>query len=94
MQQTGLYASGGFGWGCNSADPHSPVPSNTYIRYHREGGLELSLLALDWLDHTDDLEYFHAVLLPQIQAYVGYYAQHFQDGADGKLDIFPAQVGC
>jgi hypothetical protein len=91
-QQNGLYASGGLGWGCHSASPTVPIPENTYIRYHREGGLELSLLALDWFAHTGDLAYFQRTLLPQIEAYVDYYAQHFGNDADGRLDIFPGQA--
>ena len=43
-------------------------------------------------DHTGDLEYFQATLLPQIESYIDYYADHFGDDADGKLDMFPAQV--
>ena len=39
-------------------------------RYHREGGLELSLLALDWLAHSGDLGYFQQSLLPQIEVYL------------------------
>ena len=71
MQQNGLYASAGMGWGCKSADPKHPLPSNTYIRYHREGGLELSLMALDWFAHTGDSAYFRSKLLPQVELYVG-----------------------
>ena len=50
------------------------------------------MLAVDWLEHSGDLAYFQAELLPQIAAYTDYYAQHFKDGADGKLDMFPAQA--
>lgn len=93
MQQSGIYDSGGMGWNCKSASPTEPIPGNTYIRYHREGGLELSLLALDWLAHSGETQYFRDVLLPQIDAYVGYYAQHFSDDpATGKLDMFPGQA--
>lgn len=94
MQQNGLYASGGLGWACKSADPKGPLPGNTYIRYHREGGLELSLFAVDWFAHTNDGVYFQSSLLPQIELYVDYYAEHFKNAADGsgKLDIFPAQA--
>jgi len=91
-QQSGLYASGGMGWGCKSASPTVPTPGNTYIRYHREGGLEFTLLALDFLEHSGDVAYFKSHLLPQIEPYVDYYAQHFKDGADGKLDMFPGQA--
>eukprot|EP00040_Diaphanoeca_grandis_P036043 m.228213 g.228213 ORF g.228213 m.228213 type:complete len:1005 (+) comp33539_c0_seq1:52-3066(+) len=92
VQQNGLYADNSMGWGCKSADPKRPLPSNTYIRYHREGGLELALLAIDWLDHTGDVEYFQSTLLPQIELYVDYYDQHFPTTSDGILDIFPAQA--
>eukprot|EP00035_Acanthoeca_spectabilis_P030105 m.476095 g.476095 ORF g.476095 m.476095 type:complete len:679 (+) comp40063_c0_seq1:968-3004(+) len=92
LQQNGLYASGGLGWNCRSASMKEPLPGNTYIRYHREGGLELSLLALDWFAHTDDVKYFVAKLLPQIESYVDYYANHFGNDASGKLDMFPAQA--
>eukprot|EP01052_Picozoa_sp_SAG31_P028597 SAG31_NODE_2774_length_5106_cov_5.381748_7_plen_635_part_00 len=91
-QQTGIYDSGGMGWSCRSASPTVPIPGNTYIRYHREGGLELSLLAVDWFEHTGDVAYFKEVLLPQIEAYTDYYGQHFNNSADGKLDMFPAQA--
>ena len=61
------------GWSCKSAGgPNDPIPGNTYIRYHREGGLELSLMALDFLEHSGDLAYFQETLLPQIEAYVDY----------------------
>eukprot|EP01043_Picozoa_sp_COSAG02_P030750 COSAG02_NODE_1978_length_10204_cov_8.298268_10_plen_142_part_00 len=89
-QQTGLYDSGGLGWGCKSASPTVPTPSNSYIRYHREGGLEIGLMMVDWLEHTDDVTYWKSALLPQIEAYVDYYAQHFKDDATtGKIDMFP-----
>ena len=48
LQQNGLYAGAGLGWGCQSADHSQPLPTNTYIRYHREGGLELGLMMVDW----------------------------------------------
>jgi len=66
------------------------IPTNTYIRYHSEGGLELSLMALDWLAHSGDTVYFQKNLLPQVELYVDYHAQHFKDDpSTGKLDLFP-----
>ena len=76
MQQTGLYLSGEMGWQCQTTRDKRNissgvrVPGNPYIRYHREGGLELSLLALDWLEHSGDVSYFQQTLLPQIVLYV------------------------
>ena len=55
-QQTGLYDSGGMGWSCKSASATVPTPGNPYIRYHREGGLEIGLMMVDWLDHTGDAD--------------------------------------
>jgi hypothetical protein len=97
VQQFGAYCDTPFGPN-SSFIPAIPLagitnalePSNTNLRYHREGGLELSHLALDWLDHSGDAEYFERVLLPQIIAYVGYYAQFSRDPATGLLDIYPA----
>eukprot|EP00930_Biecheleria_cincta_P085298 TRINITY_DN74697_c0_g1_i1.p1 TRINITY_DN74697_c0_g1~~TRINITY_DN74697_c0_g1_i1.p1 ORF type:complete len:802 (+),score=92.72 TRINITY_DN74697_c0_g1_i1:59-2464(+) len=89
MSQYGTYPQV---WGPNSSAKVPDLPSNTYIRYHREGGLELSHLALNWLDHTGDWEYFEQFMLPQITAYVGYYAHFPRDPATGVLDIFPAQA--
>ena len=93
MRQSGLYDSGEMGWRCESAGGDKlPIATNPYIRYHREGGLELSLLALDWFEHSGDLSYFHQTLLPQIVLYLDYYANHFKDGPDGRFDMFPAQA--
>ena len=33
--------------------------------------------------------YWLSTLLPQIEAYVDYYAQHFKNDPSGKLDMFP-----
>ena len=78
MSVFGAYAGGALGWGCTGlAGQVEPTPANPYIRYHREGGLELAALALDWAEHTMDWQYFHHTLLPQVSAYVEYYAQHF-----------------
>jgi len=50
-------------------------------------------MMVDWLEHTGDVEYWQSTLLPQIEAYVDYYAQHFQDNTTtGKLDLFPGQA--
>ena len=92
-QQSGLYDSGQLGWNCQSASTSVPIPQNPYIRYHREGGLELALLMLDWLAHTNNATYFRDALMPQIALYVQYYAEHFADDPDtGRLDMFPAQA--
>jgi hypothetical protein len=91
-QQTGLYDSGGMGSSCKSASATVPTPGNPYIRYHREGGLEIGLMMVDWLAHTGDVDYWQSTLLPQIEAYVDYYVQHFKDGPTGMLDMFPGQA--
>ena len=59
-----------------------------YIRYHREGGLELSLLAIDWLAHTGDVDYFTEKLLPQIESYLDYYANHFTNDQSGESQTY------
>eukprot|EP01050_Picozoa_sp_SAG11_P007987 SAG11_NODE_683_length_7747_cov_3.047463_4_plen_126_part_00 len=76
---TGRTFAGGFwGWaaqegsgavnctGVESRSGGGRVATQKSNRYHREGGLELSLLALDFLAHSGQEAYFAAVLLPQI----------------------------
>ena len=66
MAQTGLYRIWDYGCKTNGSGTAYPLAQDPYIRYHREGGLELSLMMIDWLSHTDDVAYFKAKLLPQV----------------------------
>ena len=52
--QFGMYNEGD--WGCSSPVPRAHgASSNTYIRFHWTGALELSLMVLDLYDATGDV---------------------------------------
>lgn len=76
-----------FGWNNPNPDPQS-----TFMRYHIQGGLEVSAQMLDYFDYTQNKTLFQKSLLPFIDAIVTYYAQHWKTGPDGKLILDPAQA--
>eukprot|EP01043_Picozoa_sp_COSAG02_P025966 COSAG02_NODE_1480_length_12399_cov_250.195935_6_plen_381_part_00 len=83
-------------WGCNTTDPAAPRPdgasNNRFIRFHFTGSLEMSLMALDLYDATqneDDLTAY----LPLVHAIVKGFRQRFpQKDQRGKVDFFPSQA--
>eukprot|EP00937_MAST-01D_sp_MAST-1D-sp2_P000388 g388.t1 len=89
--QFGTYnPDGGFGWGCGTK-PAGPS-SNTYIRFHTTGSLELALFALDDFAYTADAGVM-ATTLPIVREVLRYYATRYaKRDAQGKLDMWPAQV--
>ena len=90
--QFGMYNEGD--WGCNHPIPApNGASSNTFIRFHWTGGLELSLMLLDYYDATgdeDDLKRY----LPMAIAVVEAFRQRFpnKNATTGKIDMFPAQA--
>ena len=89
--QFGMYNEGD--WGC-----HHPVPapngasSNTYIRFHWTGALELSLMVLDHFDATGNLTDLKKYL-PMATGVVEAYRQRFPNkDSTGKIDMWPAQA--
>jgi alpha-L-fucosidase 2 len=92
--QFGTYMpSNGLGWGCKSSIPHPHgASSNSYIRFHFTGSLELSLMILDLYDHSGS----HADLLkylPIVEGVVEGFRQRFpKKDAAGKTDMWPAQA--
>jgi hypothetical protein len=93
--QFGMYEpNNGLGWGCNSPIPRpNGASSNTYIRFHFTGSLELSLMVLDHYDVTqskDDLFRY----LPIAVAVVEGFRQRWTEvnTTTGKLDHWPSQA--
>lgn len=83
-------------WGCNTTDPEAPRPdgasNNRFIRFHFTGSLEMSLMALDLYDATQNEDDVKAYL-PLVDAVVRGFRQRFphKDSA-GKVDFFPSQA--
>ncbi len=90
--QFGMYNQGD--WGCNSPIPRpQSASSNKYIRFHYTGGLELSLMILDYWDATQDatdLERYFPIAAAVVEAY----RQRFpnKNSTTGKIDMFPNQA--
>ena len=67
-------------------------PLNTYIKYYWDGGIELSLMMLEYYRHTEDPDFLRETLLPVADAVVTFFDQHYARGDNGKMHISPAQV--
>jgi len=67
-------------------------PLNTYIKYYWDGGMELSLMMLEYYRHTEDAAFVRETLLPVSDAVVTFYDQHYARGENGKIHFSPAQV--
>eukprot|EP01052_Picozoa_sp_SAG31_P029884 SAG31_NODE_3012_length_4788_cov_2.735125_3_plen_366_part_00 len=83
-------------WGCNTTDPAAPRPdgasSNRFIRFHFTGSLEMSLMALDLYETTQNEEDL-AAYLPLVHAVVKGFRQRFPHKDNtGKVDFFPSQA--
>ena len=90
--QFGMYNEGD--WGCGHPAPAPDgASSNTYIRFHWTGGLELALLVLDYYDATSDATGFEKYF-PMAVAVVEAFRQRFPNtnSTTGKIDFFPAQA--
>ncbi len=82
----GTYGNTDFGWG--NAGVH---PTNPYIRYYWDGGIELSMMMLDYYRHTRDESFLQKTLLPIAGPVVTFYDQHYARNAEGKVHFSPSQ---
>jgi len=95
MTQFGTFVPSEKGYHCTSVrDPAWPVwwGGNGCINLHREGSVELLMLALDYWDHTQDREEFATSILPLSVAVTDWVRTYFgRDNATGLLDVWPTQ---
>lgn len=75
-----------FGWD----NPTTQVQSR-WMRYHTQGGLEVLAQMLDVYDITQDATFAREDIVPFGEAIVRYYGLHWPLGADGKIEMTPAQ---
>jgi hypothetical protein len=79
-----------FGW---KRDGHpQSLMLNPYIRRNWVGGLELSMMMLDYYDFTGDRQFARDRLVPLADAVATFYAKHYPREPDGTLRIEPAQA--
>jgi hypothetical protein len=74
----------GFGW----KNPKT-TGDNVYIRWYWQGGIELSMMMLDYYAHTQDAAFAKETLLPIADAVVTFYDRHWKRDDKGKIRFEP-----
>lgn len=82
--------SSGYGWDREGEPLGRTV--NRYIRYHWQGGIELTAVMLDYYAFTKDREFLHKTLLPLAGDIIEFYEKHYPRETNGRLLIAPAQA--
>lgn len=65
-------------------------PTNPYIRYYWDCGIELSMMMLDYNAHMQDKTFVANTLIPIADEVVKFYDQHYKRNAQGKVHISPS----
>ncbi len=84
----GTYADANYGRDRNGLEPG--LTQNKYIRYYWQGGLELSLMMLDYFDFTQDELFLQKTLIPFASEILTFFDQHWNRGPNGKILFSPS----
>ncbi len=93
MYLWGTYLNGsdcGYGW--NRSGKTLGVTDNNYIRYHWQGGIEVTAMMLEYYQHTGDKKFARDTLLPIAEQIVTFYDQHYKRDAQDQIRFEPAQM--
>ena len=85
----GSYLIDNYGW--KREGKPMGITDNMYIRYYWQGGLELSLMMMEYADYSNDTSWFRKEMAPFITSIFTFYDQHYPRTDRGKLLISPAQ---
>ena len=88
MNFWGTFASENYG--CDRTGLPDGYTTNTYIRYYWQGGLELSLIMLDYYSFTRSESFARDTLVPLVSEVLTFFDQHWNRGSDGKIFFLPA----
>ena len=80
-----------FGYGWNREGRPVSFVDNPWIRYHWEGGLELSGILIDYYSHTQDKKFLQGMVLPVVEEVLEFYDKHYKRDNDGRIHFEPAQ---
>ena len=86
MNFFGLYIGDDFGWNNQGTEP-----TNEYVRYYWQSGLELSTMMCEYYNYTKDTRFAEETLLPFAGEVIKFYDNHYER-VDGVLNITPAHV--
>lgn len=90
MRHWGTYVEANYG------EDRSELPlgmtQNRYIRYYWQGGLELSLMMLDYYSFTQDRALLTETILPVVKEIINFFDQHWGRDENGKILFDPAMA--
>lgn len=87
----GAEVSGHYGW--TPFDQRAtPEAECAYLRYYWSGGIELSLILLEYARQTEDAGFASEFLLPIAGAVLEFYDLHYPRDAGGTMRIEPSQA--
>ncbi len=89
MDMWGMYCNIDYGWKRDGLPVSEMV--NPYIRWIWSSGLDLTMMMLDYYDHTGDEALLKEKLLPWADAMLRYFDTRFKRDANGKLLLDPTQ---
>ncbi|MBT4399994.1 MAG: hypothetical protein HN936_15425 [Bacteroidetes bacterium] len=90
MRHWGTYVEGNYGE--DRSDLPLGMTQNRYIRYYWQGGLEISLMMLDYYAFTQDTQLLKETLLPVVKEVITFFDQHWERDENGKILFDPAMA--
>lgn len=94
MTQFGTFVPSEKGYHCTSIRSTNWTvdwAGNEAINLHREGSVELLMLAIDYIEHTLDIDEFKATVLPLAIAVTDFVSSYYGRTPSGQLEIWPTQ---
>jgi alpha-L-fucosidase 2 len=88
MNFWGTYSNGDYG--CDRKDFADGYTQNPYIRYYWSGGLELSMMMLDYYSFTGSTSFAIDTLVPLASEILTFYDQHWKRDSTGEILFSPA----
>jgi alpha-L-fucosidase 2 len=88
MNFWGTYANGDYG--CDRKGLADGFTTNPYIRYYWQGGLELSLMMLDYYSFTQSDSFAKDTIVPFVSEILTFFDKHWNRGSDSKILFSPA----
>ena len=87
----GAEISGHYGW-TPFEERKRPEAECPYLTYYWTGGVELTLMLIEYFTHTGDVEFAREVLIPIGTAVLEFFDLHYPANEKGKIRFEPAQA--
>ncbi len=90
MRHWGAYVESNYGW--DRTELPLGMTKNMFIRYYWQGGLEISLMLLDYYAFTQDDKILKETILPIATEVITFFDQHWGRDEHGKILFEPAMA--